>query len=96
MLPEEHAPIAAFFDALNSDDYDISVPLSVPSGLPVPGMGHAGLVALGFLLLLGEFLLLQGFLRSLLLLFLGVLSFHGDVTGLSLPASAGGVVAVVA
>lgn len=57
---------------------------------------NAGLAPLGFLLLLGELLLLQGFLRSLLLLFLGVLGFHGDVTGLSLPASAGGVVAVVA
>lgn len=38
MLPEDHAPIAAFLDALNSDDYDTSVPLSVPSGLPVPGL----------------------------------------------------------
>jgi cytochrome c peroxidase len=36
MLPEDHAPLAAFLDALNSDDYDKSMPQSVPSGLPVP------------------------------------------------------------
>lgn len=38
MLPEDHAPIAAFLEALSSDDYDKSAPPSVPSGLPVPGV----------------------------------------------------------
>lgn len=33
MLPEDHAPIAAFLEALNSDDYDQSIPEKVPSGL---------------------------------------------------------------
>lgn len=37
MLPEDHAPIAAFLEALNDDSYDRSVPEHVPSGLPVPG-----------------------------------------------------------
>lgn len=37
MLPEDHAPIAAFLEALNDDDYDRSVPARVPSGLPVAG-----------------------------------------------------------
>ncbi|MDP1587616.1 MAG: cytochrome-c peroxidase [Prosthecobacter sp.] len=37
MLPEDHAPIAAFLEALNSDDYDKSMPQRVPSGLPVAG-----------------------------------------------------------
>lgn len=36
MLPEDHEPIAAFLDSLNSDDYDQSVPKNVPSGLPLP------------------------------------------------------------
>jgi len=36
MLPEDHAHIAAFLEALNSDDYDKSMPQHVPSGLPVP------------------------------------------------------------
>ena len=31
LLPEDHAPIKAFLDALNSDDYDKSVPERVPS-----------------------------------------------------------------
>ncbi len=38
MLPEDHAPIATFLEALNSDDYDTSAPQRVPSGLPVPGV----------------------------------------------------------
>ncbi len=38
MLPEDHEPLAAFLDALNSDDYDKSVPKRVPSGLPVPNV----------------------------------------------------------
>lgn len=37
LLPEDHAPIAAFLDALNSDDYDRTIPARVPSGLPLPG-----------------------------------------------------------
>jgi len=37
MLPEDTEPILTFLDALNSDDYDKSVPQSVPSGLDVPG-----------------------------------------------------------
>ncbi len=36
MLPEDHAPIKAFLDALNIDDYDKTVPERVPSGLPIP------------------------------------------------------------
>lgn len=36
MLPEDHAPIAAFLDSLNAS-YDTTVPERVPSGLPVPG-----------------------------------------------------------
>jgi cytochrome c peroxidase len=31
MLPEDHAPIKAFLESLNSDDYDKSVPERVPS-----------------------------------------------------------------
>ncbi|MBL9180310.1 MAG: cytochrome-c peroxidase [Verrucomicrobiaceae bacterium] len=37
MLPEDHEPLRAFLDALNSDDYDKSMPQRVPSGLPVSG-----------------------------------------------------------
>ncbi len=37
MLPEDHAPLAAFLKALNDDGYDRSVPEKVPSGLRVPG-----------------------------------------------------------
>lgn len=37
MLPEDHAPIAAFLEALNDDGYDRTVPERVPSGLPVAG-----------------------------------------------------------
>ncbi|MDZ4404605.1 cytochrome-c peroxidase [Prosthecobacter sp.] len=37
MLPEDHEPLAAFLETLNSDDYDKSVPKRVPSGLPVAG-----------------------------------------------------------
>lgn len=37
MQPEDHAPIAAFLEALNTDSYDRQVPDRVPSGLPVPG-----------------------------------------------------------
>ena len=37
MLPEDHAPIAAFLETLNEDDYDQTVPAKVPSGLPVAG-----------------------------------------------------------
>ena len=33
MLPEDHEPIKAFLESLNSDDYDKSVPERVPSGL---------------------------------------------------------------
>jgi len=33
LLPEDHAPIKAFLEALSSDDYDKSVPERVPSGL---------------------------------------------------------------
>jgi hypothetical protein len=40
-------------------------------------------VSFGAILLLGELPLLGGFLRSFLFLLLGVLSFHGDVSGLS-------------
>lgn len=36
MLPEDHAPIAAFLETLNAA-YDTTVPDRVPSGLPVPG-----------------------------------------------------------
>ena len=35
LLPEDHAALLAFLEALNSDDYDTSVPPRVPSGLPV-------------------------------------------------------------
>jgi cytochrome c peroxidase len=35
MLPEDHAPIKAFLETLNSDDYDKTAPERVPSGLPV-------------------------------------------------------------
>lgn len=37
LLPEDAPAILDFLEALNSDDYDKSVPQSVPSGLPVPG-----------------------------------------------------------
>lgn len=37
LLPEDAAPIITFLETLNSDDYDKSVPKSVPSGLPVAG-----------------------------------------------------------
>jgi len=37
MLPEDHAPIKAFLESLNSDDYDKSAPEKVPSGLPSGG-----------------------------------------------------------
>lgn len=37
MLPEDHAPIAAFLETLNADDYDQTLPARVPSGLPVAG-----------------------------------------------------------
>lgn len=33
MLPEDHAPIKAFLEALSSDEYDKTVPERVPSGL---------------------------------------------------------------
>lgn len=36
LLPEDHALIQAFLDALNSDDYDKTAPERVPSGLAVP------------------------------------------------------------
>lgn len=36
LLPEDTVPILDFLEALNSDDYDRSVPQRVPSGLPVP------------------------------------------------------------
>jgi cytochrome c peroxidase len=35
LLPEDHADLLAFLEALNSDDYDTSAPPHVPSGLPV-------------------------------------------------------------
>lgn len=35
LLPEDHAPIQAFLEALSSDEYDKTVPEKVPSGLPV-------------------------------------------------------------
>ena len=38
MLPEDHAPIAAFLEALNDDSYDRSVPETVPSGLSPAGV----------------------------------------------------------
>ena len=38
MLPEDHTPLKAFLEALNSDDYDKTVPQQVPSGLPVAGI----------------------------------------------------------
>ncbi len=38
MLPEDHAPITAFLEALNSETYDKSAPQRVPSGLPVAGI----------------------------------------------------------
>ncbi len=38
LLPEDHEPLAAFLDALNSDDYDKTVPKRVPSDLPVAGI----------------------------------------------------------
>ncbi len=38
MLPEDHTPLKAFLETLNSDDYDKSVPQRVPSGLPVPSI----------------------------------------------------------
>lgn len=37
LLPEDHAPLTAFLEALNSDNYDRSAPKRVPSGLPVAG-----------------------------------------------------------
>ncbi len=37
MLPEDHGPITTFLDALNSDEYDKTMPVRVPSGLPVAG-----------------------------------------------------------
>jgi len=37
MLPADHAPLSVFLEALNSDDYDKSMPAHVPSGLPVAG-----------------------------------------------------------
>ena len=37
MLPEDHAPITAFLETLNEDDYDQTTPERVPSGLPVAG-----------------------------------------------------------
>lgn len=37
LLPEDSPPILTFLEALNSDDYDKSVPKSVPSGLPAAG-----------------------------------------------------------
>jgi cytochrome c peroxidase len=37
MLPEDHAPITAFLETLNQDDYDQTTPERVPSGLPVAG-----------------------------------------------------------
>lgn len=37
LLPEDTVPILTFLEALNADDYDQTVPKSVPSGLPVPG-----------------------------------------------------------
>jgi hypothetical protein len=37
MLPEDHAPIAAFLETLNEDNYDQTTPKRVPSGLPVAG-----------------------------------------------------------
>ncbi len=37
LLPEDHTPIITFLEALNSDDYDKTVPPRVPSGLPVAG-----------------------------------------------------------
>lgn len=36
LLPEDATPIITFLEALNSDDYDKSVPQRVPSGLSVP------------------------------------------------------------
>ncbi|MBL9117532.1 MAG: hypothetical protein JNJ83_21180 [Verrucomicrobiaceae bacterium] len=36
-LPEDHEPMLAFLKSLNSDEFDSSVPESVPSGLPVGG-----------------------------------------------------------
>jgi cytochrome c peroxidase len=36
LLPEDTTAIITFLDALNSDDYDQTVPARVPSGLPVP------------------------------------------------------------
>ncbi|MDB6007533.1 MAG: hypothetical protein JWR15_4520 [Prosthecobacter sp.] len=33
LLPEDHAPIKAFLESLNSDEYDKTVPERVPSGL---------------------------------------------------------------
>lgn len=41
LLPEDHAPLAAFLDALNDDSYDRSMPERVPSGLPVAGEAGA-------------------------------------------------------
>lgn len=38
LLPEDHAAIIAFLDALSSDDYDRTTPTTVPSGLPVAGI----------------------------------------------------------
>lgn len=37
LLPEDTPAILDFLEALNADDYDQTVPQSVPSGLPVPG-----------------------------------------------------------
>lgn len=36
LLPEDHAPIRAFLEALSSDEYEKTVPEKVPSGLPIP------------------------------------------------------------
>ncbi|MBL9129871.1 MAG: cytochrome-c peroxidase [Verrucomicrobiaceae bacterium] len=38
LLPEDSAPILEFLEALNSDDYDKTMPQVVPSGLLVPGV----------------------------------------------------------
>jgi cytochrome c peroxidase len=37
LLPEDTPAILDFLEALNADDYDQTVPQSVPSGLPLPG-----------------------------------------------------------
>ena len=38
MLPEDHAPLKAFLETLNSNDYDKTVPKRVPSSLPTAGL----------------------------------------------------------